>query len=111
MADTVVNSLKKLARAKTKLQEKEQVVARTEQRLLEHLNDMLPGIGYRLVPVTSGGQQSRAVDGIDRAKRLRCVTCKRRFRLPLHLARHVSATHGTNKRPGKATSAGKKKSA
>ena len=109
MADAVVNSLKKLARAKTEHQEKGRLVERIERRLLEQFNRMLPSIGYRLVPLTAPQPQSAAPNGTGRAKRLQCPTCERRFAHPMHLARHMSATHKAKSVASKARRAKKSK--
>ena len=102
MADTLVRSLKKLAREKEGLRHRGQLVAKTERRLVEDLGRLLPTIGYRLVPSAAKGV---APDGKRRVKKLLCPECDRRFAHPLPLARHLSATHGIRKG---AADAGKK---
>ena len=96
MADTLVTSLKRLAREKQGLRHRGQVVAKTERRLVEDLGHLLPTIGYRLVPL-SAAKMGTMADGSRRVKRLRCPKCDRRFAHPLPMARHLAATHGAKK--------------
>lgn len=77
------------------LSEKAQVVSK-EKQLIDELNRVLPEIGYRVVPVQADGAERRA--GRRLGKRLACPRCSRRFALPLHLGRHLAATHGAKKR-------------
>jgi hypothetical protein len=102
MADTLLISLKRLAREKQGLKQKGHVVAQTERRLLANLTRVLPTIGYRLVPLTGQGLRGATTNGARRVKRLSCPKCDRRFAHPLPLARHLSATHGAKKAAHKA---------
>ena len=111
MADTLVTSLKKLAREKQGLRHKGQLVAKTERRLVEDLGHLLPTIGYRLLPLPAAKLKGMMGDGPRRVKRLRCPKCPRRFAHPLPLARHLSATHGVKKAKRKARRKATKKSA
>ena len=111
MADTLVISLKRLAREKQGLRHKGRLVAKTERRLVEDLGRLLPTIGYRLVPLTAARLKGMAADGVRRPKRLLCPKCDRRFAHPLPLARHLSATHGAKKADRKAAKRAVKKSA
>ena len=97
MADTLVTSLKRLAREKEGLRHRGQLVAKTERRLVEDLSRLLPTIGYRLVPQTGTKLKGMVGNGTRRIKRLLCPKCDRRFAHPLPLARHLSATHGIKK--------------
>ena len=97
MADTLVTSLKRLAREKEGLRHRGQLVAKTEQRLVEDLGRLLPTIGYRLVPLGAAALKSATRDGSRRPKKFQCPKCDRRFAHPLPLARHLSATHGIKK--------------
>jgi uncharacterized C2H2 Zn-finger protein len=110
MPDTLVTSLKKLAREKEGLRHKGQLVAKTERRLVEDLGRLLPTIGYRLVPLAAARLKGVTSDGTRRVKRLRCPKCDRRFAHPLPLARHMSATHGIKKGAPKARKKAAKKS-
>lgn len=67
-----------------------------ERRFLQQLARLLPAM-----TVNSRGA-ARTIAPRSRARRraLRCPKCSRRFALPLHLGRHVSATHA--RRRGKA---------
>jgi hypothetical protein len=70
-------------------------VQRRETRLIRDLNRILPQIGYRIVPASSGkAAAKRAIPGL---KLLACPHCDRRFGQPLHLGRHLSATHRRGK--------------
>ena len=103
MADTLVTSLKRLAREKQGLRHRGQAVAKTERRLVEDLGHLLPTIGYRLVPLSGVKLAGTMGDGSRRVKRLRCPKCDRRFAHPLPMARHLSATHGAKKAARKAS--------
>src|SRR5713101_7982345 len=105
MAETLVWSLKKLAREKRVIREKEREVAHTERQVIERIGRSLSGTGYRLVPVGGGHFKAARPATTPRratAKRLRCPKCDRRFAHPLPMARHVSATHGMKKTARKA---------
>jgi uncharacterized C2H2 Zn-finger protein len=109
MTETLVSSLKKLAREKRGIREKEREVAHTERRVIEHVGRLLSGTGYRLVPL--GGDSLPAAKQATtthraRVKRLRCPKCDRRFAHPLPMARHMSATHGIKKAAKKTTKKG-----
>lgn len=110
MADTLLVSLKRLAREKQGLRHKGQLVAQTERRLVENLRRVLPAIGYRLTPLTAAYLKG-ATNGLRRVKKLPCPKCDRRFAHPLPLARHLSATHGVKKAARKARRKATKKSA
>jgi uncharacterized C2H2 Zn-finger protein len=100
MAKTLVASLKKLAREKRGIREKEQGIAHTERRVIERIGRSLSGTGYRLVPVDGDHFKAARPATTPRraaAKRLRCPKCDRRFSHRLPMARHVSATHGMKK--------------
>jgi len=103
MANTLVTSLKKLAREKQGLRYRGQLVAKTERRLVGDLGLLLPAIGYRLVPLPAAKLKGVTGDGTRRVKRLRCPKCDRRFAHPLPMARHLSATHGVKKTVRKAS--------
>jgi hypothetical protein len=80
-------------------------LANKERELITNLNRILPGIGYRVVPIAlrgpgSHGARRRARLARPDGKPLSCPQCSRTFAHPLHLGRHMSATHGT-KRAGK----------
>ncbi len=110
MADTLVTSLRRLAREKRGLKQRGQLVAQTERRLLANLTRLLPTIGYRLVPLPGHGVKMASANGVRRVKRLPCPKCDRRFAHPLPLARHLSATHGIKKTGRKAGKKATKKS-
>jgi uncharacterized C2H2 Zn-finger protein len=110
MADTLVTSLKRLAREKEGLRHKGQLVAKTERRLVEDLGRLLPTIGYRLVPSAATRLRGMLLNGPRRIKRFSCPKCDRRFAHPLPLARHLSATHGIRKGAAKSRRKAAKKS-
>jgi uncharacterized C2H2 Zn-finger protein len=82
-------------------------VASRERQLIEDLNRVLPEIGYRVVPATDRpgapaaretaaavqSELNRRQPAKIRDKSLQCPHCDRRFARPLHLGRHMSATH------------------
>ena len=78
-------------------------VATKERELISNLNRVLPDIGYRVVPIAAPANQKghseprparlTRPDG----KPLSCPQCPRTFSHPLHLGRHMSATHGAKK--------------
>jgi hypothetical protein len=80
-----------------------------EQQLIEHLNRVLPSMGYQVVPSSAlaaragrrsnsrGSTKGQAKPASGAPKRLVCQQCGRRFAHPLHLGRHMSATHGRKK--------------
>ncbi len=84
-------------------------LADKEQQLIEHLNRVLPSMGYQVVPRSAaaartsrransrGSAKGQAKPSSGAPKRLVCQQCGRRFAHPLHLGRHMSATHGRKK--------------
>ncbi len=80
--------LNDLRRAVSSLLVQKRAVAERERDLIARLRKVLPAIGYEIRP-TSGG---------NRKEELMCPRCSRTFRQPLHLGRHLSATHGAKKR-------------
>jgi hypothetical protein len=108
MVKDLVRSVKAFLAQKT-------AVANRERQLIEDLNRVLPEIGYRVVPAgretatmptaaapaarpsgaRNGRQQSKSG-----AKALACPHCDRRFARPLHLGRHLSATHSRGQSRG-----------
>src|SRR5262245_60899526 len=74
-------------------------VATKERELISNLNRVLPDMGYRVVPIAGEPQKSEARARRPRlirpqGKPLLCPQCSRTFAHPLHLGRHMSATHG-----------------
>lgn len=62
-------------------------------RLVRGLDRLLRGLGYRVVPLAADGQASSGgTRGPQRP--LVCPRCGRRFRFPMNLGRHLSASHG-----------------
>jgi uncharacterized C2H2 Zn-finger protein len=96
MPADVLKPVKSLGAQKT-------AVAKRERELIENLNRVLPGMGYRVVPNAAGSQAQRLPSRSGRAagKPLRCPRCARTFAHPLHLGRHMSAIHGTKRAKGK----------
>jgi len=71
-------------------------VANKERNLIENLNRLLPDMGYRVVPIAPGAPSSART--VRRSPRLlACPRCSRTFAQPLHLGRHLSATHGVKR--------------
>ena len=99
MADRLLKSLQLLASEKRGLADKERQLKQTERQLIETLGRLLSSVGYRLVSLNgrAAGARSTRLDGRAAPKRIRCPECDRRFGRPLHLARHMSAKHPTQK--------------
>ena len=111
MAPPTFSLLRKLARDKRTMREKERLLARTERRLVEHLGRVLSRAGYGLLPA-AGGKRAAAKTTTNyrgKPKRLRCPKCSRRFSHPLPMARHMSATHGAKKKTVRKATTGKRK--
>jgi uncharacterized C2H2 Zn-finger protein len=90
-------------------------VATKERELINNLNRVLPGMGYRVVPLalrerTSHGPRPRTLAARPGGKPLSCPRCSRTFAHPLHLGRHMSATHGAKQSTAKAKAKAAKKS-
>lgn len=109
MADNLVKLLGQLVRERKALQAREQQHAQREQEMIDSLRQLLPGMGYRVVPATGvTGRTASVFPRVLKRKRLRCPKCDRRFAHPLPMARHMKATHGTTvvsrvrARPGRA---------
>lgn len=83
-----------------------QAIVQKERQLIEDLNRVLREIGYQVVPMGGQGSQSQAAaatgkpakSGASSAKPFVCKECDRRFARPLHLGRHMAATHPTKTR-------------
>jgi hypothetical protein len=92
MALNIMQSLKSIA-------DQRRSVAKLEQNVITALKRVLPGFGYQLVPSGDGNsapptmapRRGRKLSSSRRS--LACPHCERRFAHPLHLGRHVSATH------------------
>jgi hypothetical protein len=73
-----------------------QALLQRERELIGSLNAVLPGIGYRVVPVTDSrpapSLAKRTISAAT-ARPLSCPHCGRTFGRPLHLGRHISAIH------------------
>jgi len=53
----------------------------------------------RIVPTVSANTSSKKnAPAITRRRTLKCPRCDRRFARPVHLGRHLSATHGRKKK-------------
>jgi hypothetical protein len=88
-------------------------LAQKEKQLIADLNRVLPELGYRVVPLDNGRSVPEARAAVGRAvrprapvrtaaKSLACPHCSRRFAHPLHLGRHISATHGIKRKKQRA---------
>jgi len=64
-----------------------QTASSMELRLLREVARTLP---------TMDGSSNAA--GMTRRRSLKCPRCDRRFAMPVHLGRHLSATHGRKKK-------------
>jgi hypothetical protein len=97
---------------KTFLQQRHALAAK-EKQLIADLNRVLPQLGYHVVPLDNGKSVTAAETGAGTTTRpqaqprtapksLACPRCARRFAHPLHLGRHVSATHGIKRKKKRA---------
>jgi hypothetical protein len=103
MANTVLESLRKLAREKGRLKVKQREMASAERRLIDQVGRLLAGFGYHLASSNGragNGARPTAAAARTLPKRLQCPNCDRRFARPLHLARHTSAMHRAKKTAG-----------
>jgi hypothetical protein len=101
--------MRELLKSVESLLAEKRALADKEQQLIEHLNRVLPSMGYQVVPRsapaarashrsdTKGGASRQGKPSSGAPKRLVCQQCGRRFAHPLHLGRHMSATHGRKK--------------
>lgn len=98
MADNnVLKLLTRLVRERKALDARERRHAQRERQVIQSLQQLLPGMGYRVV--TAGSSQGRPTSASPRLlkpKRLQCPKCERRFAHPLPMARHLKATHGVD---------------
>ena len=92
MDTAVTNSLGSLLGQWRAVAAQEKRLAAKKERLIASLNRILPALGYRIVPVRNG--PSRPAHAEAPAGAYPCPRCSRRFRLRLHLGRHVAAAHG-----------------
>lgn len=81
-----------------------QQVSQKERQLITDLNRALGTIGYEVITTSRasagpGRNSSPARAAASAARRsLPCPRCDRRFSRPVHLGRHLSATHGVKKK-------------
>jgi uncharacterized C2H2 Zn-finger protein len=84
-------------------------VRHRENELLTTLNRLLPAMGYKVVLIRGNAAAGSAIRSAATPKSLPCPHCDRRFAHPLHLGRHVSATHKNGvRRPQRAIKTGKR---
>lgn len=100
----------------------EQIAARRARlmdngrRLVAQLNEVLPSMGYRVVPTGEGAPAAEAsarprrMSGVG-GRRLKCPECPRTFSQPMNLGRHLSATHKIRRRSRGAQASGRRRAA
>jgi uncharacterized C2H2 Zn-finger protein len=100
MADRPLASLTHLAGQRQRLQLKERELLNAERRVLERVGRLLAQLGYRLIAGNRPTPRARAVrrPKQELPKTLRCPKCDRRFSRQMHVARHMSAMHGGQKK-------------
>jgi hypothetical protein len=59
---------------------------------LRFLTEVARSLGAGSMGVARASQKSAPIKGLRRT--LKCPRCQRRFARPVHLGRHLSATHG-----------------
>ena len=99
-----------LIKALSTLTAERAAIRQREQKVISGLQEVLVRLGYRLEAVDTNGSvhEGAALTRRHRGlpvKNLVCSHCGRRFALPLHLGRHVSAMHD-GKRSSRATAEG-----
>ena len=70
-----------------------QTASETELRFLA---EIARSLATSNMTVTRGSQKATPMKG--RRRTLKCPRCARRFARPVHLGRHLSATHGVKKK-------------
>jgi hypothetical protein len=109
--ENVLKVLTRLVRERRALQAKERRHAQRERQMIDSLRELLPRMGYRVVPASGAPARIGATGPrVLKPKRLQCPRCERRFAHPLPMARHLRATHGVNPVAQTRKSAGKGKS-
>ena len=68
-----------------------QTASLTELKLLREMARTLP-------TVSTNTSSKKNAPTMTRRRTLKCPRCNRRFAKPLHLGRHLSATHGRKKK-------------
>ena len=94
MPNALVTAVQSLTAGKQRL-------ATQERELITALNHVLAGIGYQVVAKAAASASPRVTQKPatrGRRKSLACPHCERRFAQPVHLGRHVSATHRAQKK-------------
>jgi len=71
-----------------------QTASETELRFL---TEIARSLGTSNMTVTRASQKAPPMKG-RRRRTLKCPRCARRFARPVHLGRHLSATHGVKKK-------------
>jgi uncharacterized C2H2 Zn-finger protein len=100
MVDRPFASLTQLAGQRQRLQLKERELLTAERRVLGRVDRLLAQLGYRLITGNGPTPRARAVSRPKKElpKTLRCPKCDRRFSRQMHVARHMSAMHGGQKK-------------
>ena len=104
MLDKLFRSFDVVLRQKHSLSTKATQLAQTERELVDKLSRALSSVGYRVVPLSEPGTDSRRAAGRKaggKPKILRCPHCERMFAHPLPMARHIKASHLAKKAAGK----------
>lgn len=92
-------AIQQLIKQRFTLTAKERKLAKQERYIIREMGRVLPKVGYRLVSL-NGRPNKR--EGVRRKRALlprtlKCPKCDRRFSLPAHVARHLSAMHGAKR--------------
>jgi uncharacterized C2H2 Zn-finger protein len=100
MADRPFASLTHLAGQRQRLQLKERELLAAERWVLGRVDRLLAQLGYRLIAGNGPTSKARAGGARKRGlpKTLPCPKCDRRFSRQMHVARHMSAMHGGQKK-------------
>jgi uncharacterized C2H2 Zn-finger protein len=100
MANRPFASLIQLAGERKRLQLKERKLLAAERRVLGRVDRLLAQFGYRLIAGNGPTPRAQAVSTPKKElpKTLPCPKCDRRFSRQMHVARHMSAMHGGQKK-------------
>jgi uncharacterized C2H2 Zn-finger protein len=100
MADRPLALLTHLARQRQRLERQTRDLLAAQRRVLGRVDRLLSALGYRLIaangPTSKAGAVGRRKQELP--KTLPCPKCDRRFSRQMHVARHMSAMHGDQKK-------------
>jgi uncharacterized C2H2 Zn-finger protein len=108
---TLLKALGTLTQNRRSLERMTRRVADEERQVMESIERMLSGLGYRLIAVNGRAGKVAVSKGSPVRRRhlarqnLKCPKCDRRFGFVMHLARHMNTVHSAKKRGSKKAAA------